>query len=158
MSQISAKEANIKAKLESEYSYKIRHLNKTNKYLRMKLAHQSNLIKKMGNMSIGQELEVITQRFKYYQMSMKDSFGYAMMPIKSYEYQALHRNLMISSLELLEDKVRDLSERPTLSSALCTVLIKLQENVDNYFDKHGKDNFEAPKIEKLEHEKIALNN
>ena len=50
MSQISAKEANIKAKLESEYSYKIRHLNKTNKYLRMKLAHQSNLIKKMGNM------------------------------------------------------------------------------------------------------------
>ena len=86
MSQISAKEANIKANLESEYSYKIRHLNKTNKYLRMKLAHQSNLIKKMGNMSIGQELEVITQRFKYYQMSMKDSFGYAMMPIKSYEY------------------------------------------------------------------------
>lgn len=55
MLQITAKEGNIRAKLESEYSYKIRHLNKTNKYLRMKVAHQSNLIKKMGNMAISQE-------------------------------------------------------------------------------------------------------
>ena len=89
-------------------------------------------------------------------MTKKDTFGRSMMPVKSYEYQLLHRNYsIINPTDTLEDMVRDLQERPQLCQALCKTIVKLEENYEKYINLETNGNFEAVQKEAYNHERLT---
>ena len=96
-----------KAKVEAKYRWNLDNYKLQNRELRTKLSAQNALVKKLADIVLQNEHEMVNQRFTFYKMCHKDSFGTTLVPKRGPNYEALNKCMLSDSIDVLSAEVKN---------------------------------------------------
>ena len=111
-----------KQKVENQYRWNLENYKRQNMELRQKLSGQNGLVKKLADILLNNEQEILNQRFTFYKMVHKDTFGNTLVPKHGANYEALNRCMLSDTMDALNVEVRNVQGNIAASDPLLSAL------------------------------------
>lgn len=115
-----------KAKVEAQYRWNLDNYKLQNRELRTKLVSQNALVKKLADIVLQNEQEMVNQRFTFYKMCHKDSFGTTLVPKRGANYEALNKCMLSDSIDVLSAEVKNVQGVMGVDDALLSALAQIK--------------------------------
>ena len=147
-----------KAKVEAQYRWNLDNYKLQNRELRTKLVSQNALVKKLADIVLQNEQEMVNQRFTFYKMCHKDSFGTTLVPKRGANYEALNKCMLSDSIDVLSAEVKNVQGVMGVDDALLSALAQIKQAYEHHLrTTDEQDQAGAPLREAFELDRICYN-
>ena len=120
---------------------------------------QNMIIKKLSNSIIGTENTVLNQRFTFYKLTCKDSFGVHFMPPRGSGFELLNRCLMQENVDHVSNNLLRQAKRLNVNvySNLERACNMIHDSYKKFVDVHSTMDQDVPLKEQFELERAEQN-
>ena len=155
---IQQTEAN-RRKIAGEYKYALKVQKQTVKQQMESIVGQNMIIKKLSQTIINTETTMMNQRFTFYKMCHRDTFGQQFMPPRGSGFDLLNKNLLHETVDAMGNNLLKQASRVNANvySMLERAEHMISDNYYNYVEMHNAANHEVPQKELFEMERVEYN-
>ena len=146
-----------KTKVEAQYAWSLENYKLQNRELRTKLVAQNALVKKLADIVLQNEQEMVNQRFTFYKMCHKDSFGSTLLPQRGANFEVLNRCMLSDSIDALSAEVKNVQGVIGADGALLSALAQVKQAYEQHLRDADELPAEAPLREVFELDRICYN-
>ena len=119
------------------------------------MSAQNGLVKKLADILLNNEQDILNQRFTFYKMIHRDSFGNSLVAKHGPNYEALNRCMLSDTIDALNVEVRNIQGNVAASDPLLSALAQIKQAYEYHMQKSDKLDFDAPLREAFELDRMS---